>query len=106
MSLGIGFGLSASPAFAWYIYSWDFKYKTDCHFFEDPIEGTTIVCGKWEPAKMRPKGTSEAAWGRAPAALPHHATIDQIPRVYKAQVMKAAKTERKNLVPRAAAPAQ
>lgn len=93
-TVGLGFALSASPVFAWYLYSYDANYKKECHWFTDPIEGTSsIVCGKWQPALANPRGSGGMDLHASPKEFATSATLSQIPKEYESQVLKAARAE-------------
>lgn len=80
----MGFVAAVSPANAWDLYSWDRKYKCECHFFENPLGGTSVVCGNWNPAIANTGNLDDP-----PKKLRSEMKLNQVPRLYVKQVNEA-----------------
>ena len=96
----------STPALAFYIYSWDLKYKKDCHVFTDPLRGTTIVCGKWNPAvtRGRAKDTAFGKANKAPAEFPAEVSMQTLPKEYVRQAETELQKAKAQPKPNAAVP--
>jgi hypothetical protein len=90
IATGAAIGIS-TPAMAWYVYSWDGRYSKECHFWENPLNGTHIVCGKWSPAVTKSRNLKPS---RVPAEFPENTRVEDVPKEYVSQVEKQLQAHR------------